>query len=60
MRSGESSDQAGRLSRSRNGCFGITGWDYLETLKPKEALKQSNPKRISDLMILGVKVDFLF
>jgi hypothetical protein len=29
-------------------------------LKPKEALKQSNPKRISDLMILGVKVDFYF
>jgi hypothetical protein len=27
--------------------------------KPKEALKQSNPKRINDLMILGVKVDFL-
>jgi len=27
--------------------------------KPKEALKQSNPKRIILLMLLGVKVDFL-
>jgi len=27
--------------------------------KPKEALKQSNPKRINYLILLGVNVDFL-